>query len=160
MTENVTGYAPPLLLDAMLGRLARWLRLMGYDAAYLADTDDVEVVRQARAEARVILTRDRGLAARQGIRAILIDSQALDEQIAEVKQHVGPPQEPLLARCGVCNTPLELLPREAAQGRVPPYIWRTQHDFSVCPGCHRVYWPGTHWVAIQDRLKQGNGGAM
>src|SRR5947207_15196818 len=98
---------PPLLLDAMLGRLARWLRLMGYDAAYIPDTDDLEVVRQARAEARVILTRDRGLAQRSGITAILIDSQRLDEQLAEVRQHIGPPHEPNIPRCGKCNAPLE-----------------------------------------------------
>jgi uncharacterized protein len=144
---------PPLLLDAMLGRLARWLRLMGYDAAYLADTDDIEVVRQARAEARVILTRDRGLARRNGVRAILIDSQSLEEQIAEVRQHFGAPQEPIMARCGVCNTTLRDLVHHAAQGRVPPYIWRTQAAFTECTHCRRVYWHGTHWDAIQHRLK-------
>jgi uncharacterized protein with PIN domain len=144
---------PPLLLDAMLGRLARWLRLMGYDAAYLPDTDDIEVVRQARAEARVILTRDRGLARRSGIRAILIDSQCLEEQITEVRQHLGLPSEPITARCGVCNTPLCDLAHHAAQGRVPPYIWRTQAAFTECTHCRRVYWHGTHWDAIQHRLK-------
>jgi uncharacterized protein with PIN domain len=144
---------PPLLLDAMLGRLARWLRLMGYDAAYLPDTDDIEVVRQARAEQRVILTRDQGLARRSGIRAILIDSQRLEEQIAEVRQQFGMPPEPITSRCGKCNIPLRDLAHHAAQGRVPPYIWRTQAAFTECSSCRRVYWHGTHWDAIQDRLK-------
>lgn len=152
MDETMVG-PPPLLLDAMLGRLARWLRLMGYDAAYLADTDDVEVVRLARAEARVILTRDRGLARRSGIHVILIDSQRLDEQIVQVSTHFGPPRQPVIPRCGVCNTPLAELTRPAAQGRVPPYVWRTQGAFTECPNCRRVYWPGTHWDAIQDRLR-------
>lgn len=152
MDEILQG-PPPLLLDAMLGRLARWLRLMGYDAAYLADTDDLEVVRLARAEARVILTRDRGLAKRSGIRAILIDSQRLDEQIAEVSAQFGPPREPVIPRCGVCNTPLVELTRHAAQARVPPYVWRNQHAFTECLNCRRVYWHGTHWDAIQDRLR-------
>ncbi len=150
--------APPLLLDAMLGRLARWLRLMGYDAAYLANTDDVEVVRKARIESRLIVTRDRGLVARRGVAAVLIDSQLLDDQIDEVVKQVGPPHEPIVPRCAVCNTPLEALTRDAAQGRVPPYIWRTQEGFSACPGCHRVYWHGTHWAAIQGRLSRSNGG--
>jgi len=145
---------PLLLLDAMLGRLARWLRLIGYDAAYLPDTDDIEVVRLARAEARVILTRDQGLVKRSGIKALLISSQRLDEQIAEVREHFGLPPEPVIARCGVCNTPLRDLPTQAAQSRVPPYVWRNKSNFTECPNCHRVYWPGTHWDAIQDRLSK------
>jgi uncharacterized protein with PIN domain len=153
MTNSKANGAPPLLLDAMLGRLATWLRLMGYDAAYLADTDDIEVVRQARAESRVILTRDRGLAARRGVEALLIDSQTLGEQLAQVKAEIGPPAQPLTPRCSVCNTALQPLSREAASGRVPPYIWRTKQTFKHCPGCHRVYWAGTHWTAIQQQLK-------
>jgi uncharacterized protein with PIN domain len=136
----------------MLGRLASWLRLMGYDAAFLADTDDVAVMRQARAESRLILTRDRGLAARRGVRAILIDSQNLEEQLAQVKDEIGLPSEPVVPRCSVCNTQLLPLSHEAARDRVPPYIWRTQREFTHCPGCRRVYWPGTHWQAIRRQL--------
>lgn len=143
---------PPLLLDAMLGRLARWLRLMGYDAAYLSDTDDLEVMRLARAEERLLLTRDRGLAARRGVQAILIESQELGGQLEQVRREVGPPPEPVVSRCSLCNTPLEFLTREAARGRVPPYIWRSQQEFTQCPNCHRVYWQGTHWQAIQEQL--------
>jgi uncharacterized protein with PIN domain len=153
MTNSKANGAPPLLLDAMLGRLATWLRLMGYDAAYLADTDDLEVVRKARAESRVILTRDHGLAARRGVEAVLIDSQSLDEQLAQVKAQIGPPAQPLVPRCSVCNSPLQPLNREAANGRVPPYIWRTKKAFKYCPGCHRVYWAGTHWMAIQRQIR-------
>jgi uncharacterized protein with PIN domain len=145
---------PPLLLDAMLGRLARWLRLMGYDAAYLADTDDIEVVRLARAEARLILTRDRGLAARRGVQAMLIDSQAIDEQIRQVLERLGPPPEPNAPRCAVCNRQLEVISKEAAESRVPPYVWRSHTSFRSCPGCHRVYWNGTHWTAIRDRVNR------
>lgn len=150
--QSHSSSAPPLLLDAMLGRLASWLRLMGYDAAYLADTDDMEVMRQARAESRLILTRDRGLAARRGVRAVLIDSQQLDEQLAQVVEEIGPPPEPVLPRCSVCNTQLAPLTHEAARGRVPPYIWREQREFTHCPGCQRVYWQGTHWDAIQRQI--------
>ncbi len=144
--------SPPLLLDAMLGRLARWLRLMGYDAAYLADTDDLELVRLARAESRLILTRDRGLATRRGVKALLIDSQSLEEQLEQVKEEIGEPPQPLTPRCGVCNAPLHPLSREAARDRVPPYIWRSQETFTHCPDCHRIYWQGTHWEAIQRQI--------
>ncbi len=150
MGDSAAG--PPLLLDAMLGRLARWLRLIGYDAAYIADTDDLEVVRAARAESRLVLTRDRNLAARRAIDALLIESQTLDEQIEQVVGALGLPPRPARPRCGVCNVPLEGISPEAARSRVPPYVWRTETDFSECPACRRVYWPGTHWQSIQARL--------
>ena len=85
--------------------------------------------------------------------AVLIDSQSLDEQLAQVKAEIGPPAQPLVPRCSVCNSPLQSLNREAANGRVPPYIWRTKKAFKYCPGCHRVYWAGTHWTAIQQQLQ-------
>lgn len=148
--ENRT--APPLVLDAMLGRLARWLRLMGYDAAYLVDTPDIVVVRVARAEGRLVLTRDRGLAARRAINAVLIRSQALDEQIEQVVAEVGLPPEPVTPRCAVCNVPLVPVEPSAVRDRVPPYVARTQSEFSVCEQCRRVYWPGSHWRHIREKL--------
>jgi uncharacterized protein with PIN domain len=146
------AHAPRLLADAMLGRLARWLRLAGYDTAYLADCGDLEVVRLARAEERLILTRDAGLAARKGVRAVMIHSQQVAEQLAQVREQVGPPGEDAPARCSACNVPLDPLSAEAARERVPPYVWRTHSHFMACPSCRRVYWPGTHWQAIQAGL--------
>ena len=150
--SSVADTPPRLLVDAMLGRLARWLRLMGYDTAYLADTDNLALVHLARAEDRLILTRDRGLALRRGVRVILIDSQRLPEQLRQVKDQIGSPSQNVIPRCGVCNSPLEPLTHEAARGRVPPYVWRTQETFTQCAGCRRVYWPGTHWKAIERQL--------
>jgi hypothetical protein len=141
------------LLDAMLGRLARWLRLAGYDAAYMRDADDLELVRVARAEGRLLLTRDLELARRRGVRTLLIDSQQVDEQLDEVRRSVGPPPEPITSRCAKCNAPLHPLDRAAARDRVPPYVFRTQREFSQCPACRRVYWPGTHWQAIRRQIE-------
>ena len=137
----------------MLGKLARWLRLLGYDAAYLRDTDDLEVVRQARTQGRLVLTRDTGLAARRAVRALLIDSQSLDEQLEQVAQAVGLPAEDTPPRCPACNVPLEHLAYEVAQNRVPPYVWRTHRTFTICPQCGRTYWEGSHWRAIRQRLR-------
>ena len=145
----MSDIAPPLLVDAMLGRLARWLRHIGYDAAYLPDTDDHTLVQMARSESRVILTADRGVAARRGVQTVLIKSYVLEEQIAQVQEAIGHPPEPVSPRCGKCNTPLEVLHAGQAKGRVPPYILRSHHEFTHCPGCRRVYWRGTHWQAIQ-----------
>ena len=148
------GATSRLLADAMLGRLARWLRLAGYDTVYLADTDDIEVMRQARAEDRLILTRDTALASRKGVNALLIVSQQVEKQLAQVREAVGPPGQEAFSRCPVCNEPLSPISAEAARERVPPYVARTQERFVTCPSCHRVYWQGTHWQAIRDGLDE------
>lgn len=143
---------PRLLADAMLGRLARWLRLAGYDTAYLADTDDLAVMQLARAEDRLILTRDGGLASRKGVDALHIQSEHVEEQLTQVRDYVGLPDAEAGSRCSVCNIPLESLSREAAHDRVPPYVWRKHKQFMTCPSCRRVYWPGTHWENIEEGL--------
>lgn len=150
--------APPLLLDAMLGRLARWLRLMGYDARFIADTDDLVLVRVAKAESRLLLTRDGPLARRRGVQTLFIHSQDVNEQVAQVLREIGRPPEPVTPRCAGCNAPLESLSKEAARERVPPYVWRAHDSFTHCPECRRVYWKGTHWQGIQRQIEQYNGG--
>ena len=96
-----------LLADGMLGRLAKWLRLMGYDTAYDNAADDHELARRSRAEGRVLLTRDTELAGRRGLRTLLIQSEILEEQEQEVQDALGPSPHPALSRCTVCNAELE-----------------------------------------------------
>jgi uncharacterized protein with PIN domain len=146
---------PRLLVDAMLGRLARWLRLLGYDAAYWRDGSDEELMVAARAEGRQIVTRDHALAGRRGIHALLVAAESLDEQIAEVQAALGGHLEPF-TRCPECNGALADLPHAAARDLVPPYVWHTQSQFRRCPDCGRVYWKGTHWPAMLVRLEQGD----
>jgi uncharacterized protein with PIN domain len=143
------------VVDVMLGRLAHWLRRLGYDTDYANDHDDATLARIARAESRVLLTRDRALAARRGLRALLIDSQVLDEQLAQVRAAF--PLPPALrsarcSRCSECNGLLVPATRAEVAGRVPPYVLRTYAHFQVCPGCGRVYWPGSHRAGIESRL--------
>ena len=142
------------VIDGMLGSLARWLRLLGYDADYDSRRDDAELVRLARAENRVLLTRDRELAARRGVHALWVASQTLDEQLAQVMAAFprGPESSP--ARCPVCNTALIPAPREELAARLPAYVLQKHHDFQRCPGCDRVYWPGSHWQNMQARLQR------
>ncbi len=136
----------------MLGRLAKWLRVLGYDTAYLADTDNFAVMRLARAEDRLILTRDCDLAGRRGVRALLIDSAVLEEQLQQVWSVVGPPPEPSHSRCPVCNQPLVEAKRATVAARVPPYVRRTQRRFSLCVACDRIYWQGTHWQGMRELI--------
>lgn len=143
-----------LLADGMLGRLAKWLRLLGYDTAYENDAADAELARRARAEDRVLLTRDSELAARRGLRALLIRSEVLEDQVREVQGAFGPPPDPTLSRCAVCNASLKQVRSDAVADRVPAYVLRTQAEFRQCPGCGRVYWPGTHVDEIREQLAE------
>ncbi|MCU0508818.1 MAG: Mut7-C RNAse domain-containing protein [Anaerolineae bacterium] len=148
------GDLPALFVDAMLGRLARWLRLAGYDTAFWREGSDEQLIAAARDQGRVIVTKDRGLAGRRGVDAVRIDADALDEQIAEARAALarrGPIPEPF-TRCAECNGPIEWLPPEQARDLVPLYVRETQREFRRCAACGRVYWKGTHWPAVQGRL--------
>lgn len=137
----------------MLGTLAKWLRILGYDALYDPGLDDYQLMRLARAEDRVLLTRDVELAQRRGLRTLLIDSQELDEQLRQVLSELDLEPAPSFSRCPVCNEELVTLDREAARTRVPAYVARTHKQFRLCPGCGRVYWRGSHWQQMAERLE-------
>jgi len=142
------------LADSMLGTLAKWLRILGYDTAYDAQLDDNQLVRLARAEGRILLTRDTGLRKRKGLRCLFIESEMLEEQLAQVLRtfslHVDNP----FSRCPVCNTALEDVPKYEAWGQVPPFVFQTQKRFSLCPECNRFYWRGTHWQRMLERMER------
>jgi uncharacterized protein with PIN domain len=142
----------------MLGTLAKWLRLLGYDTAYDNTATDPQLARRARAEGRVLLTRDHDLAGRRGLHALLIQSEVLEEQVREVQDALGPPPDPALSRCAVCNAALASVSSKEVADKVPPYILRTQSDFRRCPGCGRVYWPGTHVDEMREQLGEWTDG--
>ena len=139
--------APRLLIDAMLGDLARRLRWLGYDADYRNDLPDSEMIRIAREENRLLITRDRELAGRRGVRTFYLRTTDVEEQVRQVVEAVGPSLHP--PRCTVCNGELVAITPAEAADRVPPYVARTQTEFVRCTGCGRVYWPGTHWPGLQ-----------
>ena len=144
-----------LIADAMLGGLARWLRVLGVDVAHDPHWDDAELVEIAVAEGRTILTRDRRLVLRRRARPhLLIRSGDLGEQLAQVFAELGLRPDPaaLLGRCLRCNLPLAPLAAADAAPRVPEFVRRTQREFRECPGCRRVYWPATHVRRMRERL--------
>ncbi len=138
----------------MLGRLAKWLRILGYDTAYRPDLDDPQLVRLARAEGRILLTRDRALARRRGLRCLLIESEHLADQRRQVVAELGLTTDGAFSRCPVCNTPLQRMAKTAAEPRVPAHVFRTHHRFSLCPRCNKVYWPGSHRARMQSEIDQ------
>ena len=141
-----------LLLDGMLGRLAKWLRLLGYDTTYFPDHDDNELVRLARAQGRVLLTRDRELTRRRGLSCLLVESDDLEEQLQQVVSELNLETEQPFSRCPVCNTPLQEIEKTSVKERVPLYVFRTKEYFSLCPECDRIYWRGTHWTKIREEI--------
>jgi len=144
---------PRLLCDAMLGRLAKWLRLLGYDTAYERDAPDNRLARRARAEGRVLLTRDHELARRRGLETLLIESEELEEQIQQVKDELGTSPGPM-TRCSVCNVPLEEVAPDEVADRLPPYVLRTHDRFRRCPSCGRVYWAGSHIDSMNEQVDE------
>jgi uncharacterized protein len=142
------------IADAMLGTLAKWLRILGYDTHFDTTLDDHQLVRLARAEGRVLLTRDRQLAHRRGVRTLKIDSQQLDEQIQQVLDDLDLEPERSFSLCPVCNEPLQPISPEEARKRVPAYVAQTQDSFRICGRCQRVYWRGTHWQQMDRHLSR------
>lgn len=140
------------IADAMLGTLAKWLRILGYDTQFDPNLDDHQLVRLARAQERVLLTRDRELARRRGLSVLLITSERLDAQIGQVFAEFNLEPDRSFSRCPVCNAPLVEVDRETAQSRVPAYVAQTHKTFKSCPTCQRIYWRGSHWQRMDDQL--------
>ena len=139
-----------LLADEMLGRLARWLRLLGYDTLYEPGLSDHQLAARARHEDRTLLTRDRELARRKGIRCLLIHSQKLEEQLEQVMRELGTPPPESEPRCSQCNAQLTSISHQEASLKVPAFVLDTHKRFRYCAQCDQVYWQGSHWQHITE----------
>ncbi len=145
--------------DRMLGRLAKWLRIIGHDVAYGSHLAGYGLIRTARKEDRLILTRDRGIRKKGPPDYLLIESTRFREQLRQVIHAYGlDPVKNAFTRCVECNDLLDPIPKEAVQEKVPPYVFSTQERFSVCRHCQRVYWPATHLHKMLEELKSLSAG--
>ena len=143
---------PKFVLDAHLGKLAGYLRLVGFDTLYRNDFADAELARLAEAEKRILLTKDRGLLKRRQVtRGYCVRAADPGQQIREVLAYFDlfSAARPF-TRCLNCNGHLTPVEREAVAGCVPPDVWENHADFHVCAGCGKVYWRGSHY----DRLSR------
>jgi uncharacterized protein with PIN domain len=142
---------PPggFLLDVGLGALARRLRLLGLAAAWSNDAADADLAARAAAEERVLLTQDRGLLMRRGVRGALVRGSRPDDQLADVLDRFAPPLAPL-TRCTACGVGLEPVAKADVADLLPPGTRRTFDDFARCPACGRVYWHGAHARRIEE----------
>lgn len=143
-----------LLLTKELGRLAKWLRILGFDAAYFTEDKSGSLIIQALSEERIILTRNQRLPRARGVRIIFIKSEKIKEQIAEALKDlkIKPDAKTMFSRCILCNEQLVALEKEKIKDKVPEYVYNTQNSFITCPKCRRIYWQATHWGNVQKTL--------
>lgn len=144
------------VVDCMLGKLAKWLRILGFDAAFDPAADDDRLLAEARKEGRALLTRDDGLLARAGgIAKLAVESGSWPAQVRQVLDAFDLRKEAApYTRCPECNAGLKLLNRADAANFVPPFVLGRADSFALCPACGRVFWPGTHFRDMEARLAE------
>ncbi|MEK7773082.1 MAG: Mut7-C RNAse domain-containing protein [Deltaproteobacteria bacterium] len=142
----MNGEAPKFFADSMLGKLARWLRTLGCDVEYERHIEDDALIKRALTEDRIVLTRDTLLIRRRRLRGrvFFIESGLAGDQLKAVVDRFNLSAAGFLTRCLRCNALLERVEKDAVKVSVPPYVYQTHNEFSVCPECARVYWGGTH----------------
>jgi len=145
------------ICDDMLGTLAKWLRILGYDTLYGAQNDD-ELLEISEQENRVLLTRDKNLYERSKNKSssLYIKSMSLHEQLVLVVHATGIQisKDKILSRCLICNIPLENKRKSEIKGNVPPYPFQIHERFWECPKCRRVYWKGSHWTNMYEQIQR------
>ena len=140
------------ILTGELGRLARWLRILGFDAELEVKRPDL-VLKSLREE-RVILTRDSKMSRFSGVRMLKIESDYVEEQLKQVVGSLGLKieRDNLFKVCVLCNNVLDRVKKEAVEKCVPPHVFQTQSLFLKCPKCNRIYWQGSHWALVNKFL--------
>jgi len=152
------------IADSMLGRLARWLRLLGYDTLYYPFVEDRVLLRIARDNDRVLLTRDTHLVKIRGLRQItenggqirylLLNENNIFDQLKTVITAFNLKDFSIMSRCAVCNSELTVIQKEKVKELVPEYVYQTSDAFKQCPNCKKLYWKGTHPEKFKKKLSE------
>jgi uncharacterized protein len=146
------------IVDQNVGKLAGWLRMMGFDSLFFTGVDDSSMVKQALAGDRILLTRDTGILKRRvavtgQLRVILLRSEEPEQQMRQLLSELDLTGEARpFTLCLECNQPLVEKTCDEVEGRVPPYVFTAQKGFMECSSCRRIYWRGTHWQAMKRKL--------
>ena len=150
---------PKFIVDHNVGKLARWLRMMGYDTLFFSGDNDSRMVTLAQKEGRVILTKDTQIMRRRvvttgQIKAVLIRGDKPEAQMHQVVStlNLNPRFHPF-SLCLECNQPLVAKAKPQVKELVPAYVFQTQSQYMECPRCRRIYWQGTHWQAMTRKLE-------
>jgi uncharacterized protein with PIN domain len=148
------------LLDGMLGKLARWLRMIGYEATYRNDYEDSDLLSIAKRDALTLLTSDQELyrtAIGRGIDCFLVEGRTEAERLAALAERykLDLSIDTAVSRCPVCGSPIREVPKRDVKELVPPATFNVYQTFWVCnnPECGKVYWQGSHWGKIEQTLE-------
>ena len=143
------------IADVMLGKLAKRMRLLGFDVLYDRTLDDNELIRLSLEQRRVILTRDTALAERPlAANHLFITGNSVKDQLDQVLSAFHSKTVPgRLTRCSLCNEALTSIVKEDAKDLVPRYVYEKQESFLRCEKCERIYLTGTHVIRME--LPQG-----
>ena len=147
-------FAMRFIADCMLGKLAKWLRILGYDTLYFHAISDDELRNNTLATGRILLTRDTKLFNRiPSNQGLFIASDHVAEQLKQVvcALHLDCSQQ-TLTRCLACNAELERVAKENVECLVPDFIYHTHTDFARCPQCGKIFWKGSHQAHIKEQL--------
>ena len=142
------------VVDCMLGKLAKWLKILGFDTVYFSRAEDELLVEVARRQRRILLTRDHSLLKKlDERRSLLIESEAWRDQVRQVLQafSLWEKVKPF-SRCLHCNVRLKRLARPNARYLVSSFVYEKGKRFALCPQCGRVFWQGTHFQDMEQQL--------
>ena len=139
-----------------LGRLAKWLRILGYDTVYFEKDDKSRLVILSLRDERIILTRDSKMSRFTGTRMLRIDTDDVEKQLEQVikKLDLKIEKTRTFLRCVDCNEELLDIEKEKVKNKVPPFVFKTQEEFRTCPSCEKIFWRGTHWDLVDNFLKK------
>ena len=141
------GASPKFITTEELGRLARWMRLLGFDCVFFDRAKKKDLIIESLREGRIILTRDSRLSRFSGVRMVHIESDFVREQLAQVMKilRLKVDRKSMFTRCVECNRPTEEVKKDKVKEKVPPFVYKVREEFMRCPGCEKIYWKGTHW---------------
>ena len=147
------------LADGMLGKLTRWLRMLGHDVVYTGSMNDNELISKTKEENRILLTRDVKLyqrATAKGVEAFLLESPDQIANLAQTAKRFKFPLEinPDRSRCPKCNTKIKSVQKAEVEGKVPEKTLAHYDEFWQCPNCGQIYWRGAHWKEIEKTLAE------
>ncbi|OPX30679.1 MAG: hypothetical protein B1H08_01095 [Candidatus Omnitrophica bacterium 4484_171] len=139
-----------------LGKLARWLRILGFDTAYYTSETQGTLIIKALSEGRIVVTRCRRASDSLDKITLVINSDKLKEQLREVMKelHLSVDEGKMFTRCTFCNGMLERTDKDGVKESIPEYVFKTHNEFMKCASCGKIYWRGTHWGNIQDTLNK------
>ncbi len=155
MNDTDLNSSKKFIVDDNLGRLAKWLRMLGFDTLFSKSASLYGMSRKAGEKGRLFLTRSRKNAGSKMFeRAFLIKSSAVFEQLKEIAPILDIEKERLFTRCSICNEVLHEIEKEKVSSLVPDYIYRNNERFKKCPDCGKIYWKGTHNKAIMSKIEE------